>query len=186
MFRVNRLPTYSDHRFYKSMEEMEEGRSSLEQSLNGMWKFRYSVNAASRPAEFYKEGFDYGDFDEIAVPCHIEMAGYDKIHYINTMYPWEGHVYRRPAYSLENRAEWKGMFSQAAYNPVGSYMKEFDLEEGLLGRRVIICFEGVEQAMYLWLNGSFVGYAEDSFTPSEFDLTPYLKEKRKCACSRST
>ena len=177
VFRVNRLPAHSDHRFYKSMEEMEEGRSSLEQSLNGMWKFRYSVNAASRPAEFYKEGFDYGDFDEIAVPCHIEMAGYDKIHYINTMYPWEGHVYRRPAYSLENRAEWKGMFSQAAYNPVGSYMKEFDLEEGLLGRRVIICFEGVEQAMYLWLNGSFVGYAEDSFTPSEFDLTPYLKEK---------
>lgn len=177
VFRVNRLPAHSDHRFYKSMEEMEEGRSSLEQSLNGMWKFRYSVNAASRPAEFYKEGFDYGDFDEIAVPCHIEMAGYDKIHYINTMYPWEGHVYRRPAYSLENRAEWKGMFSQAAYNPVGSYMKEFDLEEGLLGQRVIICFEGVEQAMYLWLNGSFVGYAEDSFTPSEFDLTPYLKEK---------
>lgn len=177
VFRVNRLPAHSDHRFYKSMEEMEEGRSSLEQSLNGMWKFRYSVNAASRPAEFYKEGFDYGDFDEIAVPCHIEMAGYDKIHYINTMYPWEGHVYRRPAYSLENRAEWKGMFSQAAYNPVGSYMKEFDLEEGLLGRRVIICFEGVEQAMYLWLNRSFVGYAEDSFTPSEFDLTPYLKEK---------
>ncbi len=177
VFRVNRLPAHSDHRFYKSMEEMEEGRSSLEQSLNGMWKFRYSVNAASRPAEFYKEGFDYGDFDEIAVPCHIEMAGDDKIHYINTMYPWEGHVYRRPAYSLENRAEWKGMFSQAAYNPVGSYMKEFDLEEGLLGRRVIICFEGVEQAMYLWLNGSFVGYAEDSFTPSEFDLTPYLKEK---------
>lgn len=177
VFRVNRLPAHSDHRFYKSMEEMEEGRSSLEQSLNGMWKFRYSVNAASRPAEFYKEGFDYGDFDEIAVPCHIEMAGYDKIHYINTMYPWEGHVYRRPAYSLENRAEWKGMFSQAAYNPVGSYMKEFDLEEGLLGRRVIICFEGVEQAMYLCLNGSFVGYAEDSFTPSEFDLTPYLKEK---------
>ena len=177
VFRVNRLPAHSDHRFYKSMAAMEEGRSSLEQSLNGMWKFRYSVNAASRPAEFYKEGFDYGDFDEIAVPCHIEMAGYDKIHYINTMYPWEGHVYRRPAYSLENRAEWKGTFSQAAYNPVGSYMKEFDLEEGLLGRRVIICFEGVEQAMYLWLNGSFVGYAEDSFTPSEFDLTPYLKEK---------
>lgn len=177
VFRVNRLPAHSDHRFYKSMEELEKGRSSLEQSLNGMWKFRYSVNAASRPAEFYKEGFDYGDFDEIAVPCHIEMAGYDKIHYINTMYPWEGHIYRRPAYSLENRAEWKGMFSRAAYNPVGSYVKEFDLEEGLRGKRVMICLEGVEQAVYLWLNGSFVGYAEDSFTPSEFDLTPYLKEK---------
>ncbi len=69
------------------------------------------------------------------------------------------------------------MFSQAVYNPVGSYVKEFDLEKGLLGSRVIICLEGVEQALYLWLNGSFVGYAEDSFTPSEFDLTPYLKEK---------
>mgnify|MGYP001055253512 FL=1 len=177
VFRVNRLPTHSDHRFYRDMEELKEGKSALEQSLNGIWKFRYSPNAASRPAEFYKEGFEYTDFDEIAVPCHIEMAGYDKIHYINTMYPWEGHIYRRPAYSLGNGTGWKGMFSQAVYNPVGSYVKEFDLEKGLLGSRVIICLEGVEQALYLWLNGSFVGYAEDSFTPSEFDLTPYLKEK---------
>ncbi len=177
VFRVNRLPAHSDHRFYRDMEELKEGKSALEQSLNGIWKFRYSPNAASRPAEFYKEGFEYTDFDEIAVPCHIEMAGYDKIHYINTMYPWEGHIYRRPAYSLGNGNGWKGMFSQAVYNPVGSYVKEFDLEKGLLGSRVIICLEGVEQALYLWLNGSFVGYAEDSFTPSEFDLTPYLKEK---------
>lgn len=177
VFRVNRLPAHSDHRFYRDMEELKEGKSALEQSLNGIWKFRYSPNAASRPAEFYKEGFEYTDFDEIAVPCHIEMAGYDKIHYINTMYPWEGHIYRRPAYSLGNGNGWKGMFSQAVYNPVGSYVKEFDLEKGLLGSRVIICLEGVEQALYLWLNGSFVGYAEDSFTPSEFDLTTYLKEK---------
>ncbi len=177
VFRVNQLLAHSDHRFYSSMQEREKGKSSLEQPLNGIWKFRYSVNAASRPAEFYKTSFDYGDFDEIAVPCHIEMAGYDKIHYINTMYPWEGHVYRRPAYSLGNKAKWEGMFSQAAYNPVGSYIKEFDLAAGLCGRRVTVCFEGVEQAMYLWLNGSFIGYAEDSFTPSEFDLTPYLKEK---------
>ncbi|GFI58935.1 beta-galactosidase large subunit [Muribaculaceae bacterium] len=69
------------------------------------------------------------------------------------------------------------MFSAASYNPVGSYVREFNLEEGLLGKRVIICFEGVEQAMYVWLNGHFVGYAEDSFTPSEFDLTPYVKDK---------
>ena len=177
VFRVNRLPAHSDHRFYRDMEELKEGKSALEQSLNGIWKFRYSPNAASRPAEFYKEGFEYTDFDEIAVPCDIQMAGYDKIHYINTMYPWEGHIYRRPAYSLGNGTGWKGMFSQAVYNPVGSYVKEFDLEKGLLGSRVIICLEGVEQALYLWLNGSFVGYAEDSFTPSEFDLTPYLKEK---------
>lgn len=177
VFRVNQLPAHSDHRCYRNIQEMGEGKSSLEQSLNGLWKFRYSVNAKVRPEEFYKEGFDDGGFDEIEVPCHIEMAGFDKIHYINTMYPWEGHFFRRPAYSLDGKAKWEGMFSEASYNPVGSYVKEFDLEEGLLGKRIIVRFEGVEQAMYLWLNGSFVGYAEDSFSPSEFDLTSYIKEK---------
>lgn len=177
VFQVNRLAAHSDHSFFKSREEMETKENSLMQSLNGIWKFRYSENADSRPESFYEPDFDAGNFDEIQVPCHIEMAGFDKIHYINTMYPWEGHFYRRPAYSLETAGEWEGMFSKASYNPVGSYLKEFDLEEGLLSQRVIVRFEGVEQAMYLWLNGSFVGYAEDSFTPSEFDLTPYIKEK---------
>ena len=68
------------------------------------------------------------------------------------------------------------MFSEAEYNPVGSYIKYFDLDKNMCGKRIHICFEGVEEAMYLWLNGQFVGYAEDSFTPSEFDLTPYIKE----------
>ena len=177
VFRVGKLPAHSDHVFYQSMEEMEAGNHSLEQSLNGIWKFHYSENAMERPVNFYEDGYDAAGFDEIAVPCHIEMAGYDKIQYINTMYPWEGHKYRRPAYSLDGRHEWKGMFSEADYNPVGSYLKEFDLEQGLTGKRVLIRFEGVEQAMYLWLNGSFVGYSEDSFIPAEFDLTPFLKEK---------
>ncbi len=177
VFQVNRLPAHSDHSFYQSLEEQQAKNNSLLQSLNGVWKFRYSENAKTRPADFYKESFDFSDFDEIKVPCHIEIAGYDKIHYINTMYPWEGHYYRRPAYSLEKAGDGRGMFSEADYNPVGSYIKEFDLEEGLLNKRVVIRFEGVEQAMYLWLNGNFVGYAEDSFTPSEFDLTPYIKEK---------
>ena len=92
------------------------------------------------------------------------------------MYPWEGKIYRRPAYTL-GKGLAEGAFSEAEYNPVGSYRKRFHLAEGLRGKRVIICFEGVEQAMYVWLNGHFVGYAEDSFTPSEFDLTPYIKEK---------
>lgn len=177
VFKVNRLDAHSDHCFFGSRKEMEAGENSLMQSLNGTWKFHYSENALSRPVNFYEEGFDAADFNEIKVPCHIEMAGYDQIHYINTMYPWEGHFYRRPAYSLERSVKWQGMFSRASYNPVGSYLKEFDLKEGLLSKRVIICFEGVEQAMYLWLNGKFVGYAEDSFSPSEFDLTPYIKEK---------
>lgn len=176
-FQVNRLPAHSDHSHFCNEQEMEEEKNSLMQSLNGTWKFCYSECAGKRPAKFYREDFSVTDFDEIKVPGHIELAGYDKIHYINTMYPWEGHYYRRPAYSLEGKAKWQGMFSEADYNPVGSYVKEFDLEEGLLGKRVCIRFEGVEQAMYLWLNGSFVGYSEDSFTPAEFDLTPYIREK---------
>lgn len=177
VFCVGRRPAHSDHVFYKSMAELGTGKNSLEQSLNGTWKFHYSRNAMDRPASFYEEGFDSSGFGEIAVPCHIEMAGYDKIHYINTMYPWEGHIYRRPAYALDGTHEWRGMFSQAEYNPVGSYIKEFDLDEELAGRRVFIRFEGVEQAMYLWLNGNFVGYSEDSFVPAEFDLTPFIKKE---------
>lgn len=177
VFRVGVKEPHSDHRFYQNEEEVCRKQSALEQSLDGMWKFYYSPNGAMRPENFYKEDFDADGFDEITVPCHIEMAGYDKIHYINTMYPWEGHIYRRPAYSLDGTKEWKGMFSEAAYNPVGSYLKKFDLEKELIGKRISVCFEGVEQAMYLWLNGCFVGYAEDSFAPSEFDLTPYIREK---------
>lgn len=177
IFRINQLPAHSDHAFYESREACKKKESSLRQSLNGDWQFCYSVNAAVRPAAFFKEDFDRSGFDSIKVPGHIEMAGYDKIHYINNMYPWEGHIYRRPPHSLEDRVPVTDTFSGAAYNPVGSYIKEFDLEPGLMGKRVCICFEGVEQAMYLWINGRFVGYAEDSFTPSEFDLTPYIREK---------
>ena len=177
VFCAGRLPAHSDHEFYASEEEYQNGKSSFMKTLDGEWRFCFSKNAKERPAEFYLEEFDHSNFDKIKVPGHIELAGYDKIHYINTMYPWEGKIYRRPAYSLENKDGFPGMFSQAEYNPVGSYLKEFDLEPRWEGKRVAIRFEGVEQAMFVWLNGQFVGYAEDSFTPSEFDLTPYVKEK---------
>ena len=136
----------------------------------------------SRPEKFYEDNFDASNFDasnfdKIMVPGHIELAGYDKIRYINTMYPWEGKEYHRGAYSMEGTGDEAGMFSEAEYNPVGSYIKKFDLDQQLCGKRIRICFEGVEEAMYVWLNGQFVGYAEDSFTPSEFDLTPFIKEK---------
>lgn len=177
VFRVGQLPAHSDHKIYGSEKELERSESSLCQSLNGVWQFAYSVNPKVRPEDFYKTDYNAEGFGEIQVPCHIEMAGYDKIHYINTLYPWEGKVYRRPAYALgEDRVE-AGSFSEADYNPVGSYRKVFDLAEGLRGKRVCIRFEGAEQAVYVWLNGQFVGYAEDSFTPSEFDLTPYIKDK---------
>lgn len=208
VFRVGQSPAHSDHAYYENRESLEAGDFTLRQCLNGEWQFCFSVNAGSRPADFYREDYDRTGWDGIPVPMHIEMAGYDKIHYINVVYPWEGKMFRRPACTIEGTwpgeaesgggtaavrsgvpggdgaqtagaAAWEenGSFSRASYNPVGSYVKVFDLEPGLRGKPVKICFEGVEQAMYLWLNGRFIGYAEDSFTPSEFDLTPYIRER---------
>ena len=176
VFRVNQLDAHSDHCYYKDYADMKKNENPFCQSLNGQWKFAFSKNVKSRPVNFYEETFDASGFDKIMVPGHIELAGYDKIRYINTMYPWEGKEYHRGAYSMEATGAEKGMFSEAEYNPVGSYIKYFDLDKSMYGKRIHICFEGVEEAMYLWLNGQFVGYAEDSFTPSEFDLTPYIKE----------
>ena len=177
VFKVNQLEPHSDHCYYLDYADMKKEKNPLLQSLNGQWEFAYSKNVMERPVDFYKETFDASGFDKIMVPGHIELAGYDKIRYINTMYPWEGKEYHRGAYSMQATGAEKGMFSEAQYNPVGSYIKYFDLDKNMCGKRIHICFEGVEEAMYLWLNGQFIGYAEDSFTPSEFDLTPYVKEK---------
>jgi beta-galactosidase len=177
VFKVNQLEPHSDHCYYLDYSDMKKEKNPLLQSLNGQWEFAYSKNVMERPVDFYKETFDASGFDKIMVPGHIELAGYDKIRYINTMYPWEGKEYHRGAYSMQATGAEGGMFSEAQYNPVGSYIKYFDLDKNMCGKRIHICFEGVEEAMYLWLNGQFIGYAEDSFTPSEFDLTPYVKEK---------
>ena len=177
VFKVNQLESHSDHCYYLDYSDMKKEKNPLLQSLNGQWEFAYSKNVMERPVDFYKDTFDTSEFDKIMVPGHIELAGYDKIRYINTMYPWEGKEYHRGAYSMEATGAEEGMFSEAQYNPVGSYIKYFDMDKNMCGKRIHICFEGVEEAMYLWLNGQFIGYAEDSFTPSEFDLTPYIKEK---------
>lgn len=170
VFRINRLDAHSDHMYYGSEAEMEAGKSRFMQSLNGTWRFAWSRCPKERPADFFKEGYDTGKWDFIQVPGHMELQGYDKIHYINTMYPWEGHVQMRPPH-----IDWE-------YNPVGSYVTEFDLEDGLKEKRVCISFQGVEEAFYVWLNGQFVGYAEDTFTPSDFDLTPHIREKGNRLC----
>ncbi|MEZ3454833.1 MAG: beta-galactosidase, partial [Oscillospiraceae bacterium] len=157
VFQVNRLPAHSDHVCYMSNEEAENGISSLRQLLDGRWKFKWSKNSDSRPADFWREDFDCSGFGTIEVPAHIELQGFGQIQYINTLYPWDGHAeLRPPQVDMGN-------------NPVGSYICEFDLAEGLRGKRVCISFQGVKQAFYVWLNGSFIGYGEDSFTPSDFD-----------------
>lgn len=172
VFQINRLAPHSDHQFMRSKTEMDS--NELIHSLNGQWKFHFSPEPSLRPQQFYQLDFDDQGFDFIQVPGHIQLQGFDQIHYINTTYPWDGQVFRRPAFVLDEDPQ-TGSFSNAPDNHVGSYLKDFELPTDWENERVHICFEGVETAFYLWLNGEFVGYSEDSFTPSEFDLTPYLK-----------
>lgn len=163
VFAVNRLDAHSDHVCYRTAEEAAARRSSLRQSLDGEWQFAWSACPAARPADFWRQGADLSAFGTIRVPGHIELQGYGQLQYTNTLYPWDGRAALRPP-----QIDWD-------HAPVGSYVKEFTLDEGLQGQRVCVSFQGVEQAMYLWCNGVFVGYAEDSFTPSEFDLTGCLQ-----------
>ncbi len=177
---VNRVPAHSDHEFFADEEEYRSQKSSLIESLAGEWKFIYSESALKRPADFYSwdlsDGAVASKFDTITVPGHIEMAGYDKLNYVNVMYPWDGHYFRRPL-DKDGRAHLTGTFAKADYNPVGSYIREFDIPAGMKDRDLRLRFEGVEQAYYVWLNGTFIGYSEDSFTAHEFMITDVIKEK---------
>lgn len=165
VFAVNRKEEHSDHVYYENTEEMVLGADMpLRQSLNGTWYFSYAKNPTVRVKDFYKKDFDCRMFDSIEVPGHIQTQGYDRCQYINTMYPWDGTEYLRPP-----------MVSKE-YNPVGSYVKYFVLEKNLQDKPVFVSFQGVETAFYVWLNGVFIGYSEDSFTPAEFELTPYLQD----------
>lgn len=165
VFAANRKEAHSDHVYYENTEEMVLGADMpLRQSLNGTWYFSYAKNPTVRVKDFYKKDFDCRMFDSIEVPGHIQTQGYDRCQYINTMYPWDGTEYLRPP-----------MVSKE-YNPVGSYVKYFVLEKNLQDKPVFVSFQGVETAFYVWLNGVFIGYSEDSFTPAEFELTPYLQD----------
>ena len=170
VFQVNRLDAHSDHIGYASAAEADSGVTSLRQPLDGLWRFAWSKAPSLRPAAFWQEDFDSSGFGLIEVPGHMELQGYGRIQYINTLYPWDGHADLRPP-----QIDWDN-------NPVGSYIREFDLAPGLRGGRVCISFQGVEQAFYVWLNGHFVGYSEDTFTPSDFDLTPYIRDTGNRLC----
>ncbi|MBO1514041.1 glycoside hydrolase family 2 TIM barrel-domain containing protein [Metabacillus bambusae] len=165
VFAVNRLPAHSSHVYYETMEEAKKFvPMKMRKSLNGNWKFHYAINPSNRPESFYELNFDCDSWDDIKVPGHIQLQGYGKPQYVNTMYPWDGINDIRPPEIPTD------------HNPVGSYVKYFHVPENMLERPVYVSFQGVESAFYVWLNGKFVGYSEDSFTPAEFDLTPFLQE----------
>lgn len=176
-FRVNQLPAHSDHYYYGNYDEWRHNNSRFAQNLDGQWQFNFAENPREREEDFYKTDYDSSSFGTIEVPSEIELNNYAQNNYINTLIPWEGKIYRRPAYALSLDDTQEGSFSDGDDNTVGEYLKHFDLDPSLRGKQVRIRFDGVERAMYVWLNGHFIGYAEDSFTPSEFDLTPYIQDE---------
>ena len=163
-FRDGRLDAHSDHRYYASAQEAEEKESRFTESLNGLWKFHYARNYGSAIPGFESADYDCRSWEDIRVPAHIQVEGYDVPQYANTQYPWEGHEEIAPGEIPEK------------FNPVASYVKYFEVPESMKGRRLFISFQGAESGLALWLNGHFVGYSEDTFTPSEFELTDYVQE----------
>lgn len=163
-FKENCMAAHSDHVTYKNEAEAVEQNSSFRLSLDGIWKFHYAKNDAQTIPGFEAEDYNCRPWDDIRVPAHIQMEGYDIPQYANIQYPWDG-----------REDVWRDAVP-TDFNPVASYVKYFTLPEGFVKNGLYISFQGVESGFALWLNGSYVGYSEDSFTPSEFDLTPYVKE----------
>ena len=163
IFQENRLPQHSDHEFYEK-EDLEFGMlSGFKESLNGSWKFAYARNYTEADPDFYKLERDCRNWEDIRVPAHIQLEGYDRVQYVNNQYPWDGHEEVEPG---EIPTE---------YNPTASYVKYFTVPEHMKSGPIYISFQGVESGFAVWLNGEYIGYSEDSFTPAEFELTPYIK-----------
>ena len=157
-FRENRLNAHSDHKYYKDKKELQRRESSFVYSLNGLWKFAYAKCESERLQGFESPSVNCKEWADIRVPAHIQMEGYDKPQYVNVQYPWDGHEEVLPGQIPER------------FNPVGSYVKYFEVPAHMQGMPLFISFQGVESAMALFLNGQYVGYSEGSFTPSEYHV----------------
>ena len=158
---INRLPARADGYPLARVADAltaELPETPYVKSLNGRWKFAWNGSPKQRPVDFWKTDYDDADWFEIDVPSCVEMKGFGSPGYVNILYP---HVNNPP-------------FIGDAYNPVSSYRTRFTVPPEWKGRRVILRFDGVYSAYYVWVNGQKVGYAEDSCLPSEFDITPYL------------
>ena len=160
-FRENRMDPHSDHALLPAYRL----------SLNGLWKFVHAVSPAQVIPGFEKPDFDCRGCEEIRVPVHIQTEGYGAPQYTNTQYPWDGLEELMPGDLPKD------------YNPVACYVKYFRLPEDMRGKRLFISFQGVESCVALWLNGTYIGFSSDSFTPHEFELTDALEEgENKLAC----
>lgn len=160
VFAVNRLKAHSDHTWYDDYDDAKNQKKKCI-DLNGTWRMAYAPNPDMRQKDFYQMDACLNAFDDIQVPGHIQLQGYDHPHYTNTIYPWDGIEELRPpkVSSIDN--------------PTASYVRFFQMNI-MDDTQAILTFDGVETAYYVWLNGVFIGYSEDSFTPSSFDITQYL------------
>lgn len=170
-FAENRVAAHSDHVAYASSQELAAGESSLRHSLNGLWKFHYALNPGQIIPGFEANDYDCSGWADIPVPAHMQMEGYGVPQYANTQYPWDG----CDAVEIGEIPE--------TFNPVGSYVRTFFLPEHMKGKRVFVTFDGAESCLAVWLNGHYVGFTSDSFTPHAFELTPHLRAgENRLAC----
>ena len=167
---VNRAPMHSNYFAYESADVAQKGikeNSVNFMSLNGNWKFFWVKDAESRPTDFWKVGFNDKGWNTLPVPGLWELHGYGNPIYVNIGYAWRNQFENNPPHvPTEN-------------NNVGSYRKEIIIPASWKGKDIIAHFGSVTSNMYLWVNGKYVGYSEDSKLEAEFNLTPYLKPGQK-------
>lgn len=162
IFAIGCEAPHSDHRFYRNRIEAAAEKSSFVQLLDGIWKFEFVEDLANADTDFAANNFDCSKWDDIEIPSHIQLNGYFKPQYVNTQYPWDGHEKIQPG-DIPKK-----------YNFVGNYTRNVTLPEVFTENKALLRFEGVDSGFALWVNGEFVGYHEDSFTPAEFDVTSLL------------
>ena len=167
---VNRAPMHTNYFAYESLDAAKSGvkeNSSNFMTLNGTWRFNWVRDAESRPTDFWKVKYDDSKWNDMQVPGVWEINGYGDPIYVNVGYAWRGHFQNNPP-SVPTKD-----------NHVGSYRKEIVVPESWDGKDIIAHFGSVTSNIYLWVNGKYVGYSEDSKLEAEFDLTKYLKPGKK-------
>ena len=168
---INRLPLHTMHFAYDpndfpgtGAEYLDKKKSMNYLSLEGTWKFNWVANADQRPTDFYKTDLDDSKWNNIQMPGNLEMLGYGQPEYVNVGFGWRGHFDQQPP-AVPTKD-----------NHVGSYRREINIPSNWDGKRVIAHFGSVTSNIYLYVNGKFAGYAEDSKVAAEFDITPFLKK----------
>lgn len=165
VFAVNRLPACSDHDIYRTVQEADAESTSLVRSLDGTWKAHFAIRPADAPDILLRSPEADNTLTDVTIPGEFQLQNpqWDPPHYVNTQYPWDGREALVPPQVSE------------AYNPTVTAVRTFDLTEQELDcGRIVLTFGAVEAAVAVYMNGAFVGYAEDSFTPHRFDVTPFV------------